>query len=115
MLQSFFSESAPIRRFRGTLRNKRFSAASAPTATKDERARVFRAAMEVVMSESDLIALGRLPFERDIFGSYSGALGQPQACCGVVSNGCVSALTKPLFNPSAAPLPPPKPAIACTS
>ena len=46
------------------------------------------------MSESDLIALGRLAFERDIFGSYSGALGQPEACCGVVSNGCVSALNE---------------------
>jgi hypothetical protein len=41
----------------------------------------------------------------------------PQACCGVVSNGCwdASALTRPAFDPSAAPLPPPKPAIACTS
>jgi hypothetical protein len=39
------------------------------------------------------------------------------ACCGVVKNGCcdVSALTRPAFNPSAALLPLPKPAIACTS
>jgi hypothetical protein len=36
---------------------------------------------------------------------------------GVVSNACwdVSALTRPLFNPSAAPLLAPKLAIACTS
>src|ERR671936_1629964 len=40
-----------------------------------------------------------------------------QACCGVVRNVCcdLSALTKPALKPSAAPLPPPKPAIACTS
>jgi hypothetical protein len=39
------------------------------------------------------------------------------ACCDVVSNGCcdVSALRGPAFRLSPAPLPPPKPAIACTS
>jgi len=37
MLQEFLPKGAPIRRFRRTLRNKRFSAASAPTATEDER------------------------------------------------------------------------------
>src|SRR3989442_10489665 len=44
-------------------------------------------------------------------------LFRSHACCGVVSNGCsdVPALTTPAFKPSAAPLPPPKPAIACTS
>ena len=42
---------------------------------------------------------------------------RPQACCGVVSNGCcnVSAPSGTVFEMSAAPLPPPKPAIACTS
>jgi hypothetical protein len=39
MLQSFLPESAPTKRFRDALRNKRFSAASAPIATEDERAR----------------------------------------------------------------------------
>jgi hypothetical protein len=40
-----------------------------------------------------------------------------QACCGVVSNVCcdVSAPRVAVLNPSAAPLLPPKPAIACTS
>src|SRR5262249_57278802 len=39
------------------------------------------------------------------------------ACCGVVSNGCcdVSALRGAAGKLSPAPLPPPKPAIACTS
>src|SRR6266478_3498232 len=39
------------------------------------------------------------------------------ACCGVVSNVCcdVSAPKGTVFRLSAAPLPPPKPAIACTS
>src|SRR5262249_26281667 len=39
------------------------------------------------------------------------------ACCGVVSNGCcdVSAPRGAVFKLSPAPLPPPKPAIACTS
>jgi|SRR5437660_3222635 hypothetical protein len=39
------------------------------------------------------------------------------ACCGVVSNVCcdVSAPRGTVFKPSAAPLPPPKPAIVCTS
>jgi hypothetical protein len=38
----------------------------------------------------------------------------PHAYCGFVNNGCCDAseLAKPAFNPSAAPLPPPKPAIA---
>jgi hypothetical protein len=50
-------------------------------------------------------------FEHELFDVGAGF-------CGVVSNGCccdVSALTKPAFNPSAPPLPPPKAAIACTS
>src|SRR5262245_42730794 len=44
-------------------------------------------------------------------------LAAPHACCGVVSNGCcdVSALRGVAFMVSAPPLPPPKPAIACTS
>src|SRR5262249_17905346 len=42
MLQSFSPESAPTRRFRDTLRNKRFSAASAPTATEHERVKHLR-------------------------------------------------------------------------
>jgi hypothetical protein len=41
--QNFFPKSAPTRRSRGTLRNKRFSTASAPTRTEvDERARAWR-------------------------------------------------------------------------
>jgi len=41
----------------------------------------------------------------------------PHACCGVVNNGCceLSCATETTFKPSAAPLPPPKPAIAWTS
>jgi len=41
----------------------------------------------------------------------------PQVCCGVVSNCCCdgSAPRGPAFKLSPAPLPPPKPAIACTS
>src|SRR6516164_4848372 len=41
----------------------------------------------------------------------------PHACCGVVSNGCCDgwAPRGTVLNPSSAPLPPPKPAIACTS
>ena len=40
-----------------------------------------------------------------------------QVWCGVVSNVCcdASAASAAVFKPSAAPLPPPKPAIACTS
>jgi hypothetical protein len=43
--------------------------------------------------------------------------GRFHACRGVVSNGCcdVSALRGAAFKFWAAPLPPPKPAIACTS
>jgi hypothetical protein len=43
--------------------------------------------------------------------------GCSHACCGVVRNCCcdVSVLRAVVFKPSAAPLPPPKPAIACTS
>ena len=37
--QYFLPESDPTERFRDTLRNKGFSAACDPTATKDERAR----------------------------------------------------------------------------
>jgi hypothetical protein len=45
MLQRFLPESAPTWRSRGTLRNKCFFAACAPTRTK--RALVFEAASEV--------------------------------------------------------------------
>src|SRR5229473_1555417 len=42
--------------------------------------------------------------------------GYPQACCGAARNVCcdVSAPRAAVFKLSAAPLPPPKPAIACT-
>ena len=42
---------------------------------------------------------------------------RPHACCGVVKNVCcdVSVPRRAVFKLSAAPLPPPKPAIACTS
>ena len=49
--------------------------------------------------------------------SPSRRAAQAQVCCGVVSCGCcdVSEPSGAVFKLSAAPLPPPKPAIACTS
>jgi hypothetical protein len=64
---------------------------------------------ELVLAEIVLVAI--CPLSRPVLRHF------PHACCGVVSNGCcdVSALRGAVFKLSAAPLPPPKPAIACTS
>jgi hypothetical protein len=50
-------------------------------------------------------------------GSSFNSDRRSHGCCGVVSNGCcdVSAPRGTAFKPSAVPLLPPKPAIACTS
>jgi hypothetical protein len=68
--------------------------------------------------------------KRDAFPHYSqmsilrmagrmarGRAGGSHPCCGVVNNCCcdASVVMTPAFIPSAAPLPPPNPAIACTS
>ena len=57
-------------------------------------------------------------FNRALTGQPpAAAFKRPPHACGVVSNCCcdVSAPRGTVFNPSAAPLPPPKPAMACTS
>jgi len=55
--------------------------------------------------------------KRRIRDGFCLSSGRSHTCCGVVSNGCcdVSALRGAVFKLSPAPLPPPKPAIACTS
>jgi hypothetical protein len=58
-----------------------------------------------------------IPFGRGSrIGTAAVQKRSPHACGGVRNVCCdVSALTTPVFNPSTAPLPPPKPAMACTS
>jgi putative Mg2+ transporter-C (MgtC) family protein len=86
MLQSFLPESAPTRRFRDTLQNKRFSAASAPTATKDERARLSAMDLDTLdialrLGAATLVG-ALLGLNRDLHGKATGVRTLGLVCLG---------------------------------